>query len=991
MKILTRLYLKSVTFGFPFKNESLSPNTMFKKLLLSASVLAGIAGTVQAQTAVSPCGADDMDHRMRAAFPEQVAKSEAKLQRYIDAALNGVNLSQYAKVTYEGNDTVTTYHIPLVFHVIHEYGRENVKDNEIYNSVAEINEIFNKLNADTTVVLPIFRKIRGTNTGYIGKTKFVFHLAQRDPFGQPTNGITRRRHYVTLRGGDFGKLDGWARDSYVNIWINKYITTVGAAAYAYQPATADNVFLAGVDGVMVGFEASTSGGNTINNDNTIAHELGHVFSLAHPWGNTNQPGIACGDDGVDDTPPTKGHPPTGGNPCNNVAFRNDSSCSYNKATIGKIMLDSASRVSSTTIGEGVSFRVYTNTLLDSVSFYPSAPIGSSYTVQIKQNNTLLFSKSDTTEVAPGKEQRVGINTKLPTGDGLTMSFAVNPGSYKDTVKASFTTSVPGAIYFTADTAIGSSFNYFHKWTLRYGYFKLYDSTTYRSLYVYDTTTNTFPAGAVYLPNSGFLVDYPDTANAENVMDYTYCSKMFTHGQATRMRLVAAAPVAQRNNLSTLSNLIRTGIYDSAGNMKPRMDLPPVADFSLQRFPSVNPVTFDLDERMYVQPGVFNLAEIVYKCTGESFRFTNQSHRDTVSSISWDFGAGATPATSDSNIVTAKFNNPGYATVSLTANSNAGSNTTTRQPVYLADKANTINPAGYLQEFNADQNLDRWPMFNYYKNDYKWEFRTDVGMYDKTSVSYRNFDPRVQNNTNIPSALSLPGSSPSGDFDDFFSPPFNLTDYRSGNVNINFYYANASRGSTTADIRDTLAVFASTDCGNSWQLVGIRSKGDLVNNGTASQPFSPMNVSEWSLASMDLRSIITANSTAANVLFRFRYRPGTSQVSDVRLGTGNHFYMDRLHISNNPVGVNEEVIAKAGFSLAPNPTNGATSIMLKNAGGKVEVTISDITGKVVYKTTAQGNGNFTKIEVPANAISVRGMYLVQVNSNGVNQTQKLVVN
>ena len=102
-------------------------------------------------------------------------------------------------------------------------------------------------------------------------------------------------------------------------------------------------------------------------------------------------------------------------------------------------------------------------------------------------------------------------------------------------------------------------------------------------------------------------------------------------------------------------------------------------------------------------------------------------------------------------------------------------------------------------------------------------------------------------------------------------------------------------------------------------------------------------------------------------------------------------MDRLFISNNPVGVNEEIIAEKGFMLAPNPTNGATSIMLRNAGGQVEVTVSDITGKVVYKTSAQGNGNFTTIEVPANAISVRGMYLVQVNNNGVHQTQKLVVN
>ena len=376
-----------------------------------------------------------------------------------------------------------------------------------------------------------------------------------------------------------------------------------------------------------------------------------------------------------------------------------------------------------------------------------------------------------------------------------------------------------------------------------------------------------------------------------------------------------------------------------------------------------------------------------------FLFANQSNRDTISSVAWDFGAGASPATSNAvGTVNVTFNNPGYATVSLKAVSNAGDSTITRQPVYLADKANPINPAGYLQDFNPDQNLDRWPTFNYYNNNFKWEYRTDVGMYDKTSISYRNYDPRVPNSGNFPSALSLPGASPSGDFDDFFSPPFNLNDYKGGNVNVNFSYSSAARSSLSEEIRDTLAVFASVDCGNSWKLVGIRSKGNLVNNGTVATSFTPTDLNQWSAASMDLRSIINATGVDASaVLFRFRYRPGASQASDVRFGTGNNFYMDRLFVSNNTLGVNEEAIAAKGFTLAPNPTTGATSIMLKNAGGQVEITVSDITGKVVYKTSAQGNGNFTKIEVPANAISVRGMYLVQVNNNGVHQTQKLVVN
>ena len=35
--------------------------------------------------------------------------------------------------------------------------------------------------------------------------------------------------------------------------------------------------------------------------------FGHWFGLPHTWGVTNAPGVACGDDFVDDTPITKGY------------------------------------------------------------------------------------------------------------------------------------------------------------------------------------------------------------------------------------------------------------------------------------------------------------------------------------------------------------------------------------------------------------------------------------------------------------------------------------------------------------------------------------------------------------------------------------------------------------------------------------------------------------------------------------------------------------
>ena len=48
------------------------------------------------------------------------------------------------------------------------------------------------------------------------------------------------------------------------------------------------------------------------------------------------------------------------------------------------------------------------------------------------------------------------------------------------------------------------------------------------------------------------------ANVENYMNYSYCSKMFTQGQVTRMRDALGSGVGGRNNLNTPGNLIDTG-------------------------------------------------------------------------------------------------------------------------------------------------------------------------------------------------------------------------------------------------------------------------------------------------------------------------------------------------------------------------------------------------------------------------------------------------
>src|SRR4051812_43053003 len=47
--------------------------------------------------------------------------------------------------------------IPVVFHVIHEYGVENISKAQIDDQIRILNEDFNRLNADTTKTRSVFK------------------------------------------------------------------------------------------------------------------------------------------------------------------------------------------------------------------------------------------------------------------------------------------------------------------------------------------------------------------------------------------------------------------------------------------------------------------------------------------------------------------------------------------------------------------------------------------------------------------------------------------------------------------------------------------------------------------------------------------------------------------------------------------------------------------------------------------------------------------
>lgn len=201
--------------------------------------------------------------------------------------------------------------IPVVFHVIHNYGFENIPKSQILDAVEHLNKSFQNLWADTVNVNPPFKPI-------IADSEIQFKLAQLDPNGNCTDGITRTVSSLTYSANDNVKgLIKWPSNKYFNIWVVENIAS-GAAGYAYYPGvnTAN-------DGVVMRYDYTGVGSNY--NIRSLTHEAGHWLNLPHTWGSTNNSGLAqncSNDDFVQDTPNTIG-----------VA---NFSCNYNQITCNSL-------------------------------------------------------------------------------------------------------------------------------------------------------------------------------------------------------------------------------------------------------------------------------------------------------------------------------------------------------------------------------------------------------------------------------------------------------------------------------------------------------------------------------------------------------------------------------------------------------------------------------------------------------------------------------
>lgn len=1055
---------------------------MVKKAILLLSAALGLGSAAEAQW----CITDQKYHEAKANYP-QIAQFEQQLKQ----EMLKLKLIQ-AKTT----DDTATLHIPVVVHVVHDYGASNyVEDNRIYDMINKVNIIYSGTNSDLSEVIQPFKK-------YIGVANMKFHLASRDPLGRPTKGITHRFSYLTNGGDDQAKFDLWPPDFYLNIWVIDKIGkgTQGGTVLAYATPPASGAAVPYEDGVM------TAAPFIDDDSKTVSHEIGHFFNLEHTWGNTNDPGVACGDDDVDDTPPTKGV--FGGCPLY------DTTCTNVSNSAAKVILDNpnlpGSKVKTTTESLGIDFIARTGITIDSVAIYPTNrggifdialqkyngtgfttisklsdnwlatvakpnlttnpvvstetadssaaiyfynnrpiriesvdiypnTIGDPFKIILYNNNDTLAQYNGVTTTNTGAQtvnlgffvaSSVNASSSRPASN-YRLKLVQNPGLYHDNIKTlpAANASIPKVLtIIRATDTTKERYNFLYNWQVRTRGVTATDTSAqwvplnfvtgsdsgYRLAVIQNPglKTDSVPV-PLYTKNipcvftmtddttKGFYnllynwqirwgyikncIDYPDTVNTQNIMNYSDCKRNFTKGQVERMRAAANSNVANRKNLISRKAHILTGILDTTtGTYGVKLDLAPVPDFSVEHASSAA------------------LSGSHYMCANESkFYFRNRSWGDTITGIQFEFKNG-TPATATNTTATVSttISQPGWVEVKLSATgNNSGTSVIERMPVYAADPNYKIDPIkGYFQEFGDDAENSKWPIFNYYNNDFKWQIVKNTGFYDKACIMYSGFDQRSGPAAIIgaPSAFT-PDKVTHTDEDDFFTPAFDLSGMTTGDCNINYMYSGAYRDNNPDVMKDKLEIAYSTDCGNNWKTMTTREREGIANKGSYPNGYAPLWMGDWALASIN----IPADARKERVFFRFRYKPtGDPEVTFVSSGQGgfavqnfgvsNNLYIDRINISNFPLGVNTIVDNAKKVAIAPNPTTGSSYIVIRNTERTTaRIQVTDITGKVVYRTEAQLNNSVERIEIPASLISMKGIYLVQIVTGSQTYTEKLV--
>lgn len=279
---------KDVKFEL-FLKFALIPTNMLKMKKISSAILLLFFSILMADSGLAQqnkCASREILEQELKEHPELSEKFDSFTKSLEQAGKNSIGKQKSTKKRI----------IPVVFHVIHEYGPENISRAQILSQIERLNKDFAFANFDTSKIPAPFRSLAVD-------CQLEFRLATKDDKGNCTDGIVRVYSPKTVNASNQSAvkaLSYWNSTKYLNVWVVKSIVNNtnyqgDVLGYAQFPFGG----LMSTDGIVVRADCvgNIEFASKIRIGRTLVHEIGHWLGLRHIWGDQD-----CGNDLIDDTP-----------------------------------------------------------------------------------------------------------------------------------------------------------------------------------------------------------------------------------------------------------------------------------------------------------------------------------------------------------------------------------------------------------------------------------------------------------------------------------------------------------------------------------------------------------------------------------------------------------------------------------------------------------------------------------------------------------------
>jgi GH25 family lysozyme M1 (1,4-beta-N-acetylmuramidase) len=350
------------------------------------------------------------------------------------------------------------------------------------------------------------------------------------------------------------------------------------------------------------------------------------------------------------------------------------------------------------------------------------------------------------------------------------------------------------------------------------------------------------------------------------------------------------------------------------------------------------------------------------CPGSSVTFTDKS--TTTGSLTgwkWTF-AGGTPDTSTKQNPMVQYNTPGVYSVKEVVTSSVGKDsviyttyinvvTTDSLPLVETFQSLTFPPAGWYMNIPNPR-------------DSTWKLCTTTG---SGSTQCMFFPANCGQTVNI-----------TGQRQQLYTPDYNFA----SSTNPKMWFDVAYEPSKVPTYSDTLDIYYSLDCGNTWTMAYSKGGMTLCTTGgstsggtdTVKGCFVPPNSKAWRTDSVSIAAVTGKPS----VMFSF----------ESRSGWGNIIYLDNINITPVPLSV-QNITDNYNVKVFPNPSsNGKFAVEIKNYGlGITNVEVYNMLGEKIC--TAKLDPINTQIDLSHNPSGIY-LYRVLTETGGLISEGKMLI-